>query len=131
MWVQIPPSAPGRLAQLVEHFIYTEGVIGSSPIAPTHVGNLNRRYVARTYSPNRDERSEEAMPSGNSSSPIAPTHVGNLNRRYVARTYSPNRDERSEEAMPSGNSSSPIAPTHVGNLNRRYVALRCDNKKPG
>ena len=25
----------GRLAQLVEHLVYTEGVIGSSPILPT------------------------------------------------------------------------------------------------
>ena len=26
---------PGRLAQLVEHLIYTERVTGSSPVAPT------------------------------------------------------------------------------------------------
>ena len=28
-------SSSGRLAQLVEHFVYTEGVGGSSPSPPT------------------------------------------------------------------------------------------------
>ena len=35
MQVRLLSRAPGRLAQLVEHFIYTEGVTGSSPVAPT------------------------------------------------------------------------------------------------
>ncbi len=29
------PFAKGRLAQLVEHLVYTERVSGSSPLAPT------------------------------------------------------------------------------------------------
>lgn len=45
MRVQVPPKAPqnfsiiyskhGQLAQWLEHLVYTEGVIGSSPILPT------------------------------------------------------------------------------------------------
>src|SRR5690242_16425946 len=30
-----PSISDGRLAQLAEHFVYTEGVRGSSPLAPT------------------------------------------------------------------------------------------------
>jgi 3'(2'), 5'-bisphosphate nucleotidase len=32
------PSSDGRLAQLVEHLVYTERVGGSSPSAPTRAG---------------------------------------------------------------------------------------------
>ena len=34
LW-QRRPSPRGRLAQLVEHLVYTERVSGSSPLAPT------------------------------------------------------------------------------------------------
>ena len=35
MQVQVLSSAPGLLAQLVERFVYTEDVRGSSPLEPT------------------------------------------------------------------------------------------------
>ena len=38
--VRIPVGSPGRIAQLGEHLPYKQGVIGSSPIAPTKI-NLN------------------------------------------------------------------------------------------
>ena len=42
----------GRLAQLVEHLVYTEGAIGSSPILPTNNNNTNRlSHITYDYKP--------------------------------------------------------------------------------
>ena len=37
----------GRLAQLVEHLVYTEGVKGSSPLLPTKIGGVAQLVRAR------------------------------------------------------------------------------------
>ncbi len=37
----------GRLAQLVEHLVYTEGVKGSSPLLPTKNGGVAQLVRAR------------------------------------------------------------------------------------
>jgi hypothetical protein len=40
------PFAKGRLAQLVEHLVYTERVSGSSPLAPTmHFYSFSRNLL--------------------------------------------------------------------------------------
>ena len=43
----MPISREGRLAQLVEHLVYTERVSGSSPLAPTMVFQWRHRHYPR------------------------------------------------------------------------------------
>ena len=67
MEVRLLSRAPGRLAQLVEHLIYTERVTGSSPVAPTKyliskIAELRVRQVIRPDAQSNDW-----------ASPVAPT----------------------------------------------------------
>ena len=49
----MPVSREGRLAQLVEHLVYTERVSGSSPLAPTRFFNGATAIIRA----NRDQNS--------------------------------------------------------------------------